>query len=159
MTATLEQHTVLPPDDDEDGMKQFVAAVAGASPDDDNHAKLVGPDNTQVMLPPRVYAVLREVAQAMSQGLAITIAPHNTQLTTQEAADLLNISRPTLTRLLREGEIAYEQRGRHRRVRLADVLDYQDRARSEQRAALDEMTRIAAEDGTADDIDEFVKTR
>lgn len=160
MTATVEQHTVLPPaGDDEAGLKRFADAVSGIPAQGTGPAKLIGADNTYVELPAQVYEVLRDVAEAMSQGLAITVAPHNTQLTTQEAADLLNISRPTLTRLLRDGEIAYEQRGRHRRVRLADVLDYQERSRRERRAALDELTRTAAEDGTADSIDEFTETR
>lgn len=160
MTAALEQHTVLPPEHaDEDGMKRFASALAGASSQGDGHARLIGPDGTQVDLPEQVYAVLRDVAAAMSHGLAISVAPHNTQLTTQEAADMLNISRPTLTRLLRDGEIAYEQRGRHRRVRLADVLEYQDRSRRERRAALDELSHTAAEDDTAEGIDEFFRTR
>ncbi|WP_233345819.1 helix-turn-helix domain-containing protein [Saccharomonospora iraqiensis] len=160
MTAALEPHTVLPPEHPgEDGMKQFASALAGSESQGDGRAKLIGPDGTKMDLPEQVYAVLRDVAAAMSQGLAISVAPHNTQLTTQEAADMLNISRPTLTRLLRDGEIAYEQRGRHRRVRLADVLDYQDRSRRERRAALDELSHTAAEDGTADSIDEFIETR
>ncbi|SFE15100.1 DNA binding domain-containing protein, excisionase family [Actinopolyspora alba] len=160
MTAALEQHTVLPPDEiDEAGLKRFAAALEDTSSLRDGKAGLIGPDGTRVDLPEEVYAVLRDVAEAMSQGLAITVAPHNTQLTTQEAAEMLNISRPTLTRLLREGEIAYEVRGRHRRVRLADVLEYQHRSRQERRAALAEESRTTAHDGTADEIDEFVRTR
>ena len=158
MTAALEQHTVLPPAGGAGGadLERLVSALA---PGDDRQAKLVAPDGTEVALPGEVYAVLRSVAEAMSRGLAITVAPHNTQLTTQEAADMLNISRPTLVRLLEEGEIPFEQRGRHRRVRLADVLDYQERSRRERRAALGELTRTASEDGTADTITGFVQTR
>lgn len=68
-------------------------------------------------------------------------------LTTQEAADLLNISRPTVVRLLTDGEIPYTMRGRHRRVLLRDVLDYRERTRREQRQALDEMAAAGEEAG------------
>lgn len=91
--------------------------------------------------------MLRDVVSALSQGMAISLAPHNTLLTTQEAADLLNISRPTLVRLLTDGEIQYSMRGRHRRVLLRDILDYQERTRSERRRTLDQMAADAEEDG------------
>lgn len=90
--------------------------------------------------------MLRDVVRALSQGLAISIAPHNTMLTTQEAADLLNISRPTLVRLLTDGEISHTMRGRHRRVMLRDVLDYRDRTRCDRRQALDQLAADAEED-------------
>jgi excisionase family DNA binding protein len=153
MTAVMEPHTVLPPTKDAPGLASLATALQTPA------AALVGPDGTQTPLPEEVYRVLRSVVDAMSQGLAITIAPHNTQLTTQEAADLLGISRPTLVRLLEDGEITFQRRGRHRRVMLADVIDYQERARAKRRATLDEMTRTAFDDGTDDTADGFIQTR
>jgi excisionase family DNA binding protein len=94
-----------------------------------------------------LYELLRDVVGALSQGMAISIAPHNTMLTTQEAADLLNISRPTLVRLLTDGEIPHTMRGRHRRVLLRDILDYSERTRTERRRALDQMAADAEDDG------------
>lgn len=154
MTAALEQHTVLPPAKHDPSLAS-VRKTLHTQP----HAALVGPDGARVSLPDEVYQVLRDVVEAMSQGLAISIAPHNTQLTTQEAADLLGISRPTLVRLLEDGEIPFELRGRHRRVMLADVVDYQQRAKANRRAALDELTRTAAEDGSYDTDTGFTRTR
>ncbi|WP_322763156.1 excisionase family DNA-binding protein [Frankia sp. Cr2] len=90
--------------------------------------------------------VLGDVVAALAQGLAVSIAPHNTMLTTQEAADLLNISRPTLVRLLTEGEVSYTMRGRHRRVMLHDILDYRERTRRERRHVLDQMASDAEDD-------------
>ena len=153
MTAVMESHTVLPPAKDAPELADLVAALQTPA------AALVSPDGTRTQLPEVVYEVLRNVVDAMSQGLAITIAPHNTQLTTQEAADLLGISRPTLVRLLEDGEIPFELRGRHRRVMLVDVVAYQEQARASRRATLDEMTRTAHEDGTDDTADEFIQTR
>lgn len=97
--------------------------------------------------------MLREVATAVNSGLAITVAPHQTVLTTSQAADVLGVSRPTLVRLLDQGEIAYERPGRHRRVRLVDVLAHRDRARRRRAATLDEMVRISEEAGLYGDID------
>lgn len=160
MAVSPEQHTVLPSDESGgEDMQRFASALAEVPSQERGRAKLVGPDNAEVEVPEQVYEVLRDVAVAMSQGLAVTVAPHDTLLTTQEAADMLNISRPTLIRLLHEGEIAYEQRGRHRRVRLADVLDYQHRSRQERRAALDEESRSAAREVAPGQADEFVRTR
>ncbi|MPZ83166.1 MAG: helix-turn-helix domain-containing protein [Actinophytocola sp.] len=153
MAAVLESHTVLPPTKDASELASLATALQTSA------ATLVGPDGTHTPLPEEVYRVLRSVVDAMSQGLAITIAPHNTQLTTQEAADLLGISRPTLVRLLEDGEISFQLRGRHRRVMLADVVAYQERARTERRATLDEMTRTASADSTDDTADEFIQTR
>jgi len=153
MTAVVESQTVLPPAKDAPELASLATALEGPS------AALVGPDGAETPLPDEVYQVLKSVVDAMSQGLAITVAPHNTQLTTQEAADLLGVSRPTLVRLLEDGEIPFELRGRHRRVMLADVIAYQERARAKRRATLDEMTRTAAEDGTDDTADGFIETR
>jgi excisionase family DNA binding protein len=144
MPATLRERTVLPPDDPAD-LARFARGLTDVQAP--ARARLVGPDGAQIDIPEDLYSVLRDVVDALSQGLAITIAPHNTMLTTQEAADLLNISRPTLVRLLTDGEIPHTMRGRHRRVLLRDVLDYSERTRAERQAALDQMAADAEDDG------------
>jgi excisionase family DNA binding protein len=101
-------------------------------------------------LPPEVFEVLREVVEALPQGLAITIAPHQMILSTSEAADILGVSPPTLVRLLEAGEIPFEQSGRHRRVRLADVLAYHERSRRHRAAGLDQMVADAEDAGLYD---------
>jgi excisionase family DNA binding protein len=108
---------------------------------------LVGTDGTRLEVPGPVFEALVHVATAMAQGQGVTVMPLNTLLTTQEAADLLGISRPTLVRLLAEGEIAYEQRGRHRRILLSDLLRYQERMRTDRRESLDRMAREGQEAG------------
>lgn len=79
----------------------------------------------------------------MSRGQAITVAPHDQTLTTQAAADLLGISRPTLVKLLERGEIPYTQPGRHRRLRLPDVLAYRYRTHVAAERGLDELVEIS----------------
>ncbi|EME59940.1 excisionase family DNA binding domain-containing protein [Amycolatopsis decaplanina DSM 44594] len=162
MTSTIEQHTVLPPSDTEPDARRELRRLdefitLAASPP--HQAKLVGPDGSEVTLPEQVYDVLRDVVKAMSQGFAINIAPLNAVLTTQQAADMLNVSRPTLVKLLESGEIPFEKPGRHRRVLLSDLLGYRARSRAERQGILDELTASASRDGSDDIVDGFIQTR
>jgi excisionase family DNA binding protein len=140
--AQRDERTVLPPTDMAEMMRLATFLRQHTEP-----AGLVGPDGEQVPLPVEVYEVLVRVVEAMKAGKAITVAPLEQRLTTQQAADLLGISRPTLIKLLEENEIPYEKPGRHRRIRLSDVLAYRDRRRQERRARLADITRQAVEDG------------
>ena len=108
---------------------------------------LVTRDGTRIDLPDELYDVLHDLVLALSQGMAITVAPRHTVLTTGEAAEMLGVSRPTLVRLLESGEIPFEKPGRHRRIRLDDILAYQERARRSRAAGLDEMVRTSEEAG------------
>jgi len=108
---------------------------------------LLGPDGEQVPLPAEVYRVLRHVVEVMRQGKATLVAPQGLLLTTQEAADFLGVSRPTLVKLLEDGAIPFEKPNRHRRVRLQDLLDFQNRRREERRATLNQLTEEASELG------------
>jgi len=69
--------------------------------------------------------IVERMRAALTDGHAVTVSFHHATLSTQEAADVLGISRPTLVRLLERGEIPYEQPGRHRRLCLEDVLEFQ----------------------------------
>jgi excisionase family DNA binding protein len=91
---------------------------------------LITPDGERVDLPRPVFDALVAVARAMAEGRAVTVAPLDTKLTTQQAADLLGVSRPTLVGLLEDGAIPFEKPGRHRRVQLRDLLAYRDALRA-----------------------------
>lgn len=138
-TATAEW-TVLPPDESLDELVDLVKRITV-----DQQAELVGPDGSRMQLPGPVYDVLREVVPAMARGQAVTIAPHNQRLTTQEAAEILGVSRPTLVKMLDDGLIPYEQPGRHRRILLRDVLEFQERRRAARQAGLDELIEVSEE--------------
>jgi excisionase family DNA binding protein len=103
-----------------------------------------------VALPPELRQLLADVVKTMRRGQAVTLAPLGQQLTTQEAADLLGISRPTLIKLLEQGRIPYETPGRHRRLRLSDVLAFQELRRSEQRQTLKELAEESQDLGLYD---------
>ena len=142
MTAVLErEHTVLPP---EQPLGKLCALLKETSSES---VTLLSPNGERILLPREIIDALSNVVKAMAEGQAVVIAPVHQRLTTQEAADLLGISRPTFVRLLETGEIHYERPGRHRRVRLVDVLDYRDRRSTQRRASLDRMVEIAEQSG------------
>ncbi|NYH77006.1 excisionase family DNA binding protein [Actinopolyspora biskrensis] len=147
----MQDQTVLPPDAGEEQNLLGALAKQLARDEQGEHALLLGPDGSEIELPDPVFQALRDVVSAMSQGLAITVAPHNTMLTTQEAADLLGISRPTLIKRLEAGEIPYVLHGRHRKVRLKDVVAYRNHTWQEREEALDEMGAAGQEAGFHDD--------
>jgi len=153
MTA-LADRTVLPPEHPE-GLTG-VLALLGPRPG--GHVTLTGPDGTRLNLPGEIFDVLRDVVAALAQGLAITVAPHRTVLSTSEAAGLLGVSRPTLVRLLEAREIPFSQPGSHRRVRLADLLAYQQRATSGRAVLLDQMVADSEDAGLYDLPDETPRT-
>lgn len=90
-------------------------------------------------LPPEIFQVLTHVATAMARGEGVTVVPRDAQLTTQQAADVLGMSRPTFVKLLEQDRMPYEKVGRHRRVRLQDVVEFQDRSRRARSEALDAL--------------------
>ncbi len=139
MSSSTLERTVLPPQENLDSLLALLTGAEAAS------ATLTAPSGEHLVLPPEVFELLRDVVTAMAQGQAVTIAPVHQRLTTQEAADLLGISRPTFVKLLEDGEMPYEQPGRHRRVLLSDVLEYRQRRSVQSRDALDRMVEIAYE--------------
>lgn len=112
--------------------------------------KLVGPDGTEIELPLSVFQVLKQVIYHLLRGRAVSIVPINKELTTQEAADILNISRPYFVKLLETGKIPFTKVGSHRRVRFSDVLAYQKQRENERKQALAEIAHISEDAGIYD---------
>ena len=105
-----------------------------------------GPSNhprTDIVV--EIYAVLREDFQHLKDGQAISLIPDDTLRTTQQAAEILNISRPYLYRLLDTDEIPFVPVGTHRKLRLADVQALRERRRNESRKALNAITVLNQE--------------
>lgn len=112
---------------------------------DSSKAALVDPEGESLPIPDEIFRILDQVTHALAAGEGITIVPQGMTMTTQQAADFLGISRPTLVRLLEAGDIPYDKPGRHRRVRLEDLVDYQANFRAGRRAALRELQRANLE--------------
>jgi len=103
-----------------------------------------------VLLPEPLFDILRRVADVLATGRGVTVMPQETKLTTQQAADLLGISRPTLIKLLEAGDLPHEKVGRHRRVTFGHLSEYREQARADRRAALRQMAREGQEAGLHD---------
>lgn len=108
---------------------------------------LDAPGKKTVQLPAAAVLLLVRVLEEMARGNAVTLIPVHAELTTQEAADLLNISRPSLIQLLEEGEIEYRKVGTHRRVRFEALMAFKHKADAERRAALAELVAYDQEIG------------
>lgn len=108
---------------------------------------LLGPEGEQIALPQSVRRVLRQAVRSMAQDRAVSVVPIHKQLTTQEAADLLLVSRPYLVKLLDAGEIPSTKTGTHRRVRLDDLVSYAEQRDARRREALDLLTQESQEMG------------
>jgi excisionase family DNA binding protein len=91
--------------------------------------------------------LLVQILDEMSRGNAVKIVPVHAELTTQEAADLLNVSRPTLIQMLDQGQIPFRKVGTHRRIPFTKVMEYKRKLESDRKAALAELVAYDQEIG------------
>jgi excisionase family DNA binding protein len=110
-------------------------------------ARLVGPDGDAIELPEGIHELLVSIIENLKAGNGVTVIPMHAELTTVEAAELLNVSRPYLIKQLEAGALPYHMVGTHRRLRLADVLTYRDRMDEQAEEALAAMTAEAEDLG------------
>jgi excisionase family DNA binding protein len=141
--------TVLEPisaKDEEAAVEAFGRALRVVRP----HAKLIAPDGKEIPIPSAIYKVLEQVIPLLVTDHAVSIVPVGALLTTQEAADLLNVSRPHLVKLLDKGLIRYERSvepGSHRKVRFVDLMEYKHKLDMERRQQLRKLTEMSQEAG------------
>lgn len=109
--------------------------------------KLVGASGQHVELPAPALALLRELVHQLARDQAVAVVATGKELTTQQAADILNVSRPFLVKLLEQGEIPFAMVGTHRRILVRDLLAYKQRRDTARRRALDELAQISQDMG------------
>lgn len=101
----------------------------------------------ELVLPGHVLQLLLDVLSEVSKGNAISLIPHHQEVSTQDAARLLNVSRPFLVSLLEKGEMPFRRVGSHRRVLLTDVLAYKEKTEALRSQILDELALLSQEEG------------
>lgn len=107
----------------------------------------IGEDEVDMPLPRDLMTVILEILTEVAQGHSVSVGSEEEELTTSEAAELLNVSRPHLVKLLEKGEIPFRKVGTHRRVRREDVLEYKRRQRKEAEEAMQNLADQAQELG------------
>lgn len=96
-----------------------------------------------IELPPGAVSLLMDILEAMAAGRGVTLIPENAELTTVQAAEVLNVSRPFLIRLLEDRKIPFRKVGKHRRIRMEDVMAYKAAIDQEREAVLDQLAAEA----------------
>ncbi|MBL7685723.1 MAG: helix-turn-helix domain-containing protein [Deltaproteobacteria bacterium] len=148
MRSTMKnQHLESPPSDEAISLARASAEELGRllanTPSADRaHVQMGGQD---LILPKQALHLLKDLLAEMAQGNIVTLVPIHLLLTTQEAANLLNVSRPYLIQLLKEGKIPFTTTGTHRRIRYQDLMAYKHGQGERSRKALDELTAQAQE--------------
>lgn len=134
--ASRQLARLLPAGDDEGVANSPTLRLVTA----DNHHEMIA-------LPPGALRLLVDMLTQLGQGRAVTVLPQNAELTTQEVADYLNVSRPYVVSLIEQNKLPARKVGTRRRVAFEDLLRFDEQQRARQRAALDELARIDAELG------------
>lgn len=149
MTAVLD--TIQPNQDDASRAAEALPALQGYlarhGVAELVHLAVEEDDGETVVVPAAVVQMLVRILAHMAAGHGISIVPSRAELTTQQAADLLNVSRPYLIGLLTEGKIDYRMVGTHRRVLMESLVRYKREDDAQRRAAADELSAMNQELG------------
>jgi excisionase family DNA binding protein len=111
---------------------------------------LSSPDTEPLNIPESLFRALKEAAHILLQDSAVVISPLHRRLSTTEAGDILGVSRQYLTRLIDRGEIPCDRTGRHRKIKLSDLLEFKRKRDQARGAFLDAFTADLASEGYYD---------
>lgn len=144
--ATSEQRIPdLPSDEDVKLARETGRKIAAVIGQDDTAQLCVHDGDERFMIPTGAMKLLADILNQMAQGNAFALMPVGYMLTTQQAADLLNVSRPYFVKLLEQGEIPFSKAGRHRRVKHEDLVAYMQKIDEESNEAMTALAKQAQE--------------
>lgn len=149
MAVATKREPILAGPDEIESIER-VERVLGASPAAEP-TKLIGPGGEQLDLPAALHAVLTQATHALSAGHGVAVVPTDVYLTTQQAAVLLDTSRPSIIKLLDAGRLPYHRVRTHRRIRLDDVLAYRQEREDAAEAAMRRLVERAQDLGVYDE--------
>lgn len=142
--ASEDGPLALPSERDREQAKLVQRRLAQLQHSDRCQLRLHAPSGEEtVELPYAVVTLLNRILTEMADGNAVTLVPVHAELTTSQAADLLNISRPHFVKLLESGAIPHTKVGSHRRIRAEDVLRYREERLAKRSKALEDLTQEA----------------
>jgi excisionase family DNA binding protein len=151
MSAALESFADRMPNAVEirsaDGLRMIMKDIIRTDEATDLTLVLERGRTAEVSLSPAIAQTFLEVLRLISSGRGFRLVPVSSELTTQQAADLLNVSRPFLVKLLEEGQIHHTKTGRHRRIKAEDLFRYKEARDAVRLRALDDMAHLDAAKG------------
>jgi excisionase family DNA binding protein len=150
MASLMNDPDLIAPDTQDTEQLQQVVNRLTALPSTQPYTLTDAANNLSIELPPSLFRVLVKAAQQLALGHSVSILHYDQELTTQQAAEVLQVSRPYLIGILEEGQINYHMVGTHRRIRMGDILAYRKTRDAQRRASLQEMVRVTEAMGLYD---------
>jgi excisionase family DNA binding protein len=150
MTESLLEHpdTFVPSQEESRLATESVRLLARLAPEENTSFRLrvdSGKGEELIPIPETAVRMLRQILINMAQGNIVTLTPIESELTTQQAADILNVSRPHLVQMLEDGKIPHRKVGSHRRVLYSDLMEYKRKTYEARQKVLDKLTEQAEE--------------
>lgn len=145
--AAIKREPVLPSEKDALVALESSRTLARFLDDDDLDLEIVEDDKrADLKLPPSAVRLLLDILTQMAEGNAVTLIPYHAELTTQQSADLLNVSRKHFVdEILGKGLIPFRKVGTHRRIRFDDLMAFKKKDDAVRQQALDELTALCEE--------------
>lgn len=146
MTTTASGEPIAATDREQRQLRELDAFYRSGAPAD-GCVRLVSAAGHEYELPESAARLLAEAVHALARGEAVSVVPIHKALTTQQAADLLNISRQYLVRMLDRGDIPFHKVGAHRRIAFDDLMSYKRRRERERQRGFAELAELSQQLG------------